>query len=38
VDQLRVADLAATVGSTPDTIRYYERLGLLKTPPRTASN
>jgi len=33
---LRVAELAATVGVGPDTIRYYERTGLLPPPPRTS--
>jgi DNA-binding transcriptional MerR regulator len=32
---LRVAELAAAVGVGPDTIRYYERTGLLAPPPRT---
>lgn len=34
---LRVAELAAEVGVRPDTIRYYERTGLLAPPPRSAS-
>lgn len=34
---LRVAELAELVGVRPDTIRYYERAGLLHPPPRTAS-
>ncbi|MGH3431332.1 MAG: MerR family transcriptional regulator [Thermocrispum sp.] len=34
---LRVAELARLVGVRPDTIRYYERAGLLAAPPRTAS-
>lgn len=34
---LRVAELAKQVGVRPDTIRYYERTGLLAEPPRTAS-
>jgi len=34
---LRVAELAAEVGLAPDTIRYYERAGLLPAPARTAS-
>lgn len=33
---LRVAELAAAVGLSPDTIRYYERAGLLPAPARTA--
>jgi len=32
---LRVAELAAEVGVAPDTIRYYERAGLLPPPART---
>jgi DNA-binding transcriptional MerR regulator len=32
---LRVAELADTVGLSPDTIRYYERAGLLPPPART---
>ena len=34
---LRVAELAAAVGVAPDTIRYYERAGLLPAPARTSS-
>lgn len=34
---LRVAELAAAVGVSADTIRYYERAGLLPAAPRTAS-
>lgn len=34
---LRVAELARQVGVRPDTIRYYERSGLLAAPPRTAA-
>jgi DNA-binding transcriptional MerR regulator len=34
---LRVAELAAAVGVPSDTIRYYERVGLLPAPPRTAA-
>ena len=33
---LRVAELAAAVGVRPDTIRYYERVGLLPPPARTS--
>ncbi len=36
-DALRVAELAAEVGLKPDTIRYYERAGLLPPPARTAA-
>src|SRR3954453_14032959 len=32
---LRVGELAEAVGATSDTIRYYERAGLLPAPPRT---
>jgi len=34
---LRVAELAAAVGVSVDTIRYYERTGLLLAPARTPS-
>jgi DNA-binding transcriptional MerR regulator len=34
---LRVADLAAACQVSPDTVRYYERAGLLPRPPRTAA-
>ena len=34
---LRVAELASVVGLPPDTIRYYERAGLLPSPERTAA-
>lgn len=34
---LRVAELAEAVGLSGDTIRYYERAGLLPPPARTAS-
>jgi DNA-binding transcriptional MerR regulator len=33
---LRVAELAAAVGVPSDTVRYYERAGLLPPPARTA--
>ena len=33
---MRVAELASAVGVGPDTIRYYERAGLLPPPPRTS--
>ncbi|HZN17616.1 MAG TPA: heavy metal-responsive transcriptional regulator [Micromonosporaceae bacterium] len=32
---LRVAELAEAAGLTPDTVRYYERAGLLPPPART---
>jgi len=31
-----VAELAAAAGVAPDTVRYYERSGLLTPPPRTS--
>jgi DNA-binding transcriptional MerR regulator len=34
---LRVAELAASGGVSTDTVRYYERAGLLTPPPRTAA-
>lgn len=34
---LRVGQLAHEVGVAPDTIRYYERVGLLPPPSRTSS-
>lgn len=34
---LRVAELADAAGVSRDTVRYYERAGLLAPPPRTAS-
>lgn len=34
---LKVAELAEAVGVSPDTIRYYEKAGLLPPPARTAS-
>jgi DNA-binding transcriptional MerR regulator len=33
---MSVAQLASRVGVRPDTIRYYERAGLLPPPPRTS--
>ncbi len=33
---MRVAELAAAAGVGPDTVRYYERSGLLAAPPRTS--
>jgi DNA-binding transcriptional MerR regulator len=32
---MRIGELAKEVGVTPDTIRYYERAGLLRPPART---
>lgn len=34
---LRVAELAAAAGTSADTVRYYERAGLLHPPARTSS-
>ncbi|MGH3736166.1 MAG: MerR family transcriptional regulator [Micromonosporaceae bacterium] len=34
---LRVGELAARVGIGADTVRYYERAGLLPPPPRSAA-
>jgi MerR family mercuric resistance operon transcriptional regulator len=34
---LRIGELAAGGGTSADTVRYYERVGLLGTPARTAS-
>ena len=34
---MRIAELAAGVGVPTSTVRYYERVGLLATPSRTAS-
>jgi DNA-binding transcriptional MerR regulator len=35
---MTVAGLARRVGVRPDTVRYYERVGLLPAPPRTAGD
>lgn len=32
---LRSGELARSAGVSPDTLRHYERLGILKEPPRT---
>lgn len=34
---MRVAELADVVGVRPDTIRYYERAGLLPPPTRSTA-
>ena len=34
---MRIGELAKSAGVTPDTIRYYEREGLLPSPERTPS-
>jgi len=36
-EDLTVSGLAAQVGVSPDTVRYYERLGLLPRPARSAA-
>lgn len=35
MEQLTVSKLAREVGTSPDTVRYYERLGLLREADRT---
>lgn len=35
---LRIGDLARSTGTTVETIRYYERIGLLAEPGRTTGN
>ena len=35
---LNIGELARATGTNVETIRYYERIGLLPAPPRTASN
>lgn len=35
---MKISELAARAGSNPETIRYYERIGLLPAPGRTGSN
>jgi DNA-binding transcriptional MerR regulator len=37
-DLLKIGDLARATGTTVETIRYYERIGLLAGPPRTEGN
>jgi DNA-binding transcriptional MerR regulator len=37
-EQLRIGDLATTTATKVETIRYYERIGLLPTPRRTSGN
>lgn len=34
---LRVGELAEAVGVAPDTVRYYEKIGLLPAPARTSA-
>lgn len=37
MSQLTVSKLADQAGTSPDTLRYYERIGLLPEPDRSAS-
>ncbi|MDB5243589.1 MAG: transcriptional regulator, MerR family [Spirosoma sp.] len=37
-DSLSIGDLARTTDTKVETIRYYERTGLLPPPPRTSGN
>ena len=37
-EQLRIGDLAKATATKIETIRYYERVGLLPTPGRTSGN
>ncbi len=34
---LRSGELAQLTGVSPDTIRHYERIGILRAPPRTSA-
>jgi DNA-binding transcriptional MerR regulator len=36
-EAVRISELADRVGVAPSTVRYYERVGLLALPSRTAS-
>lgn len=36
--RMTIGDLARATATKPETIRYYERIGLLPPPARTASN
>lgn len=36
--RMTIGDLARATGTKPETIRYYERIGLLPPPARTAAN
>jgi DNA-binding transcriptional MerR regulator len=38
MEPMTVAGLATRVGVKPDTVRYYERIGLLPVPRRTAAD
>ena len=33
----KISEMAASVGVAPSTVRYYERIGLVPSPPRTQS-
>lgn len=35
---MNIGELARATNSKPETIRYYERIGLLPVPPRTGGN
>ncbi len=35
---MNIGELARATATRPETIRYYERIGLLPLPPRTAGN
>ena len=37
MESLRISELAGAVGIAPSTVRYYERIGLVPEPERTAS-
>jgi DNA-binding transcriptional MerR regulator len=37
-EQLTIGDLAKATGAKVETIRYYERIGLLPAPARTGGN
>jgi DNA-binding transcriptional MerR regulator len=36
-EQLHIGEVAALVGVSPKTIRYYHEVGLLAEPPRTGA-
>lgn len=35
---MKIGELSKATGTNVETIRYYERIGLLPTPPRTSGN
>jgi DNA-binding transcriptional MerR regulator len=37
-DSLSIGDLAKATGTKAETVRYYERIGLLPEPARTSGN